>query len=101
MSLTHTTDMPPHAYAVMHRTNSVDYNIVVKGSMTLITPGPDGEEQETVVNVGDVVVQRGTIHAWRAGPEGVRFISVLLDAKPVETTDEHGQAVPLEEVMPI
>lgn len=70
--------------------------------MTLITPGADGkEEQETIVNVGDVVVQRGTLHAWRAGPEGVRFVSVLLDAAPVQSTDQDGKPLPLEEVLPI
>jgi quercetin dioxygenase-like cupin family protein len=50
----------PNAHqAHMHRTESIDYGIVLQGEMTLIL-----EEGETLVRAGDIVVQRGTNHAW-------------------------------------
>lgn len=90
------TDLEPNTYVGMHRTSSVDYNIFMQGSATLITPkGEQGELEETHVNAGDVVVQRGTMHAWKAGPEGARWITVLVAAEPVK--DLSGK--PLEDVM--
>lgn len=42
----------------------------------------DGSET-LVENVGDVVILRGTIHAWRnPGPGWTRWLTVLIDAKP-------------------
>ena len=46
-----------HAY--MHRTESLDYGIVLQGELTLIL-----DESETVLKAGDVVIQRGTNHSW-------------------------------------
>lgn len=76
----------------MHRTSSVDYNIMVKGGAWHITPDPTvteageggrkGEKREWV-GVGDVVIQRGTMHAWEAGEEGARWVCVVISAKPV------------------
>ena len=88
------TDVKPNFLINMHRTSSVDYNIMLKGSATLITParkrdgdgkeGSGGEETRTVVREGEVVVQLGTLHAWESGPEGARWITVVVPAKPVE-----------------
>jgi hypothetical protein len=56
---------------------SIDYCIVLKGEMTLILDG-----SETVVRSGDIVVQRGTRHAW-ANRSGrlCRVAFILVDAK--------------------
>ncbi|KAI9635763.1 uncharacterized protein MKK02DRAFT_26075 [Dioszegia hungarica] len=84
------TDLKPGFQVPMHRTNSVDYNIVTGGSVWHITPtgkkGADGtdEEERVLVRVGEVVVQRGTLHAWEAGPEGARWVCVVIAALPVE-----------------
>jgi mannose-6-phosphate isomerase-like protein (cupin superfamily) len=43
----------------MHRTESIDYGIVLEGEMTLILT-----DAEVTVRAGDIVVQRGTDHAW-------------------------------------
>lgn len=43
----------------MHRTQSVDYGIVLPGEVVLAL-----DDTETVLRVGDVVVQRGTNHRW-------------------------------------
>ena len=47
----------PHP--LMHRTESVDYGIVLEGEITLVL-----DRGETLLRPGDVVVQRGTNHAW-------------------------------------
>ncbi len=47
----------PHP--LMHRTESVDYGIVLEGEVTLIV-----DRGESLLRPGDVVVQRGTNHAW-------------------------------------
>ncbi|KAK1923892.1 hypothetical protein DB88DRAFT_473497 [Papiliotrema laurentii] len=73
-------EMKPGSVFPMHRTHSIDYNILLGGSVYLITPTPDGE-QKTLVRAGEVVIQQGTMHAWEAGPEGARWFSVVLHAK--------------------
>ena len=43
----------------VHRTASIDYGIVLEGQITLIL-----DDSEVTLCAGDVVVQRGTDHAW-------------------------------------
>lgn len=60
----------------MHRTDSVDYAVVLKGSITMMLDDSDVE-----LNAGDVVVQRGTNHAWaNRGKESCLIAFVLVDA---------------------
>lgn len=65
----------PHP--LMHRTQSIDYGIVMEGEMVLVL-----DAAETVLKRGDVVVQRGTNHAWanRSG-KTCRMLFVLVDGK--------------------
>jgi mannose-6-phosphate isomerase-like protein (cupin superfamily) len=44
---------------VMHRTSTLDYVVVIEGELTLIL-----DDSEVLLRPGDVVVQRGTDHAW-------------------------------------
>jgi len=44
---------------VMHRTRTLDYVVVIEGELVLILA-----DSEVVLNPGEVVVQRGTDHAW-------------------------------------
>jgi quercetin dioxygenase-like cupin family protein len=44
---------------VMHRTKSLDYAVVIEGEVVLLL-----EDSEVLLKKGDVVVQRGTNHAW-------------------------------------
>ena len=44
---------------VMHRTRTLDYVVVIEGELALIL-----DDSEVVLKAGDVVVQRGTDHAW-------------------------------------
>jgi mannose-6-phosphate isomerase-like protein (cupin superfamily) len=43
----------------MHRTRTIDYVVMIQGELTLIL-----DDSEVVLKSGDVVVQRGTDHAW-------------------------------------
>lgn len=63
----------PHP--LMHRTESVDYGVVIEGEITLVL-----DEGEVTVRPGSVVIQRGTNHAWanRSG-RVCRMLFVLVD----------------------
>jgi hypothetical protein len=53
---------PPHEggkRTVMHRTKTLDYAVVIEGEVVLIL-----EDSEVTLRKSDVVVQRGTNHAW-------------------------------------
>jgi quercetin dioxygenase-like cupin family protein len=67
--------------AVMHRTISLDFGIVVAGEMESILDS--GEVRH--LNVGDIVVQRGTNHAWRnpSKDKWARMVFVLQEASPI------------------
>ncbi|MBN8846617.1 MULTISPECIES: cupin domain-containing protein [unclassified Sphingomonas] len=70
-------DNSPHP--MMHQTNTVDYVIILSGEVHVVL-----DRQETVVRAGDVVVQRGTNHAWsnRSNAPCV-FAAVLNAAQPI------------------
>lgn len=72
---THSGAASRHPY--MHRTQSIDYGIVLEGEITLIV-----DEGETVVRTGDIVVQRGTNHGWanRSG-KNCRIAFILIDGQ--------------------
>ncbi|XVV10760.1 cupin domain-containing protein [Actinoplanes sp. CA-131856] len=60
----------------VHRTASVDYGIVLEGEITLIL-----DDSEVTLHPGDVVVQRGTDHAWaNRGSTVARVAFILIDA---------------------
>ena len=65
------------AHQGMHETLTVDYAIVLKGSITAIM-----DTEETILNAGDILIQRGTNHAWaNRGSETCRIAFVLIDGK--------------------
>ena len=63
-----------------HRTDSVDYAVVISGEIDMVL------DVETVhLKAGDVLVQRGTIHNWvNNGKEPCVIAFALIDAKPVD-----------------
>jgi quercetin dioxygenase-like cupin family protein len=62
----------------MHRTETVDYGVVLRGELTLVLD--DGSE--TPLRQGDVVVQRGTDHAWvNPTDEPAQMVFVLVDGR--------------------
>lgn len=65
----------------MHRTDSVDYDVVLEGEIWLELD--DGAE--TCLGQGDVVIQGGTRHAWRnKSDRDAVMLFVLVGARPAE-----------------
>ena len=72
-------DMLPGGESPMHRTNSIDYGIVLSGQVELELD--DGGK--TVIGPGEVCIQRGTMHLWRTvGDAPCRIVFVLTEAAP-------------------
>ena len=62
----------------MHKTDTVDYIILLSGKVSLIL-----DEGEVEMEPMDVVVQRGTNHAWvNHGDESAVLAAILIDADP-------------------
>ena len=91
-SVIRVVDMLPGGVSPMHRTNSLDFGIVLSGEVELELD--DGVR--TNVGPGSIIVQRGTIHRWRnPGSAPCRIVFVLIEAAPV-TVD----GTPLAELKP-
>ena len=75
------TEFAPGAPKFMHRTETVDYAILLSGECDL-----ELDDGKTVhLTQGDIVVQRGTMHAWvNNGSQPCTFAFILIDADPVE-----------------
>jgi hypothetical protein len=62
-----------------HKTDTIDYAIVLKGEIWALM-----DEGETLLKQGDVLVQRGTNHAWSNRTEEPAVLAfVLIAAHPV------------------
>lgn len=62
-----------------HKTNSIDYAIVLSGEIWALM-----DEGEVLLKAGDVLIQRGTNHAWsNRSEQPCRVAFVLIDANPV------------------
>lgn len=70
-------EIVPGCTAEMHRTDTVDYLVVISGEMDMEL------ETETVrLHAGDVIVQRGTLHNWvNNGTKPCRVAAILVDAR--------------------
>ncbi len=76
------------AHPGMHRTPTIDYIILLKGRVRLVL-----ENGMRDLKPFDVVVQRGTNHAWvNTGDEPALLAAVLIDADIV--SGDRGQQVP-------
>ena len=63
----------------MHRTRSIDYIIVMEGEIDMLL-----DKGEVHLKAGDVLVQRGTNHAWvNRGKKTCRIAAILIDGKDV------------------
>ena len=64
-----------------HRTDSIDYGVVLEGEITL-----ELDDGERMLRQGDVVVQMGTRHAWRnTGDSPARMLFVMVGAPRART----------------
>jgi quercetin dioxygenase-like cupin family protein len=74
-------EFAPGLAARNHRTDSIDYIVVISGEIEM-------ELDDTLVRLkaGDVMVQRGTIHNWiNRGTAPCVLAVILVDAKSVES----------------
>lgn len=71
---------PPGTVSPVHRTQSVDYGIVIDGEVVLVL-----DDSETTLKAGDIAIQRGTSHRWENRTESVsRMVFVLVDGQFAE-----------------
>jgi len=85
-------DMLPGKESPLHRTNSIDYGIVIKGAIELELE--DGRKK--TVEEGGIVIQRGTNHLWRNTGDTVCRIAFILIEAPAYLHN----GVPLDEAKP-
>lgn len=91
-SVIRVVDMQPGKASPMHRTNSIDYGIVLEGEIELELD--DGAKK--TVRRGGIIVQRGTNHLWRNTTDTVCRIAFIL----IEASAYLHNGVPLEELRP-
>ena len=86
----------------VHRTESIDYGIVLEGEITLVL-----DDSEVTLRSGDIVVQRGTDHAWANRGSSVakvafilvdgRFDPALVEALPAGAVDRVSRGGPKDQ----
>jgi len=65
-----------------HQTDTVDYAICLEGEVWAVL-----DENETLMRAGDVLIQRGTYHAWSNRSDRMcRMAFILIDALPAPPT---------------
>lgn len=74
-------DFAPDSPGAVHRTQSLDYGIILEGEVEMILE----EGEPILMKRGDVAIQRATMHGWRnpSKSEWARVAFVLQDCKPL------------------
>ena len=89
-------DFPPGNHPHMHRTETVDYVIVIEGEIEM-----DMDNSTVKLKAGDIMVQRGTNHAWanRSKQAGARRLRAgrCAAARYRQAGARHGQRALREE----
>jgi hypothetical protein len=63
-----------------HATDTIDYAVCLEGEVWAVL-----DEGETLMRPGDVLIQRGTYHAWSNRSDRIcRMLFVLIDAEPLK-----------------
>ena len=76
--MAHARDRNNPRHRGFHKTATIDYAIVLSGEIVAMM-----DEGETVLKAGDVLVQRGTNHAWSNRTNETTYIAfILIDAEP-------------------
>jgi quercetin dioxygenase-like cupin family protein len=74
----HHTEDRTQRHPGFHQTDTVDYALVLEGEVWAVL-----DDTETLLKAGDVLIQRGTYHAWDNRSASVcRIAFVLVDAEP-------------------
>ena len=64
-------------HPMMHRTETIDYAVVLEGEITMLL-----DEEDVHLKAGDVVIQCGTNHAWsNRSDKPCKMLYVLIDGK--------------------
>lgn len=72
-----------------HRTDSIDYAVVLSGEIDM-----EIDDESVHLRAGDVLVQRGTIHNWiNRGTESCFIAFILIGAKPATIGGKESAAV--------
>ena len=72
-------EFAPGVIGEMHRTETIDYIAVLDGEIDM-----DMDDSTVKLRAGDIMVQRGTNHAWvNRSTAPARLAIVLLDARPL------------------
>jgi hypothetical protein len=78
MGAGHAMDASASRHPGMHKTSTIDYAIVLSGEIWALM-----DEGETLLKAGDVLVQRGTNHAWsNRGTAPCLVAFILISARP-------------------
>lgn len=79
-------DFPPASDSPMHKTKSLDFGVVLEGS---VIAGLDSGETQ-ILHRGDSVIQRATKHEWTnaSRTQWARMLFVLNDAEVDESDDQ-------------
>jgi hypothetical protein len=74
--LKHIAPRPDGGHPGMHRTETIDYGIMIEGELTMLL-----DDSEVTLRPGDVVIQRGTNYGWENRSETVtaRIAFVIVD----------------------
>ncbi|KAJ5526542.1 hypothetical protein N7513_010701 [Penicillium frequentans] len=74
-------DFAPNSPGAVHRTQSLDYGIVLEGQIEMLLE----EGEPVLLQRGDHAIQRATMHGWRnpSTTEWTRIAFVLQDCKPL------------------
>jgi quercetin dioxygenase-like cupin family protein len=73
MGADHAMDPDASRHPGMHKTDTVDYAIVLAGEIWALM-----DEGETLMKAGDCLVQRGTNHAWANRSDGPCLVAFIL-----------------------
>jgi len=72
-------DFPANCPGRMHRTETIDYVIVLAGEIEM-----DMDDSTVKLKAGDILIQRGTNHSWvNRSDKPARLAFVLIDGKPL------------------
>jgi naringenin degradation protein FdeH len=78
----------PPRHPGMHKTRTIDYLAVLSGEIDMLL-----DDSEIHLKTGDVLVQRGTVHAWvNRGTEVCRIAVVNIDAKDLGAKSKRSSA---------
>jgi quercetin dioxygenase-like cupin family protein len=71
------TFKPGGRHPLMHRTETIDYAVVLEGEITLVL-----DDEDVQLKTGDVVIQRGNNHSWSNRSDKLcRMLYILIDGR--------------------